>query len=125
MWQALEVCGSANLAASGIIGLGAGFEMGGAGGNFEGHINEPAIWYGTALSQSQLEDIYNSGGPALDLEDITGVPSPTNWFRSENAVWSGPDPGGVHYLMDDEMGTANKIRTNNMLQTSRSQNVPI
>lgn len=90
----------------------------------EGHLNEIAIWYGTALTQAQLEAIYNSGGPALDLENTSGIPVPTNYFRSENAAWSGPDPGGEHYLMDDETGSGNKIRTNNMPEASREQDVP-
>ncbi len=94
------------------------------GSTMEGHLNEIAIWYGTALTQAQLEAIYNSGGPALNLDTINGVPSPTNWFRSENAAWSGPDPGGEHYLMDDETGSGNKIRTNNMPEASREQDVP-
>ena len=112
---------SANHPQSGYITFGA---TGAATNHMGGHMNEIGIWYGTALSQSQLEDIYNSGGPALDLDTIDGVPSPTHWFRSENAVWSGPDPGGEHYLMTDEMGTGKKIRTNNMDEASRETDVP-
>lgn len=106
---------------SNTITLGATFAL---NNNLGGNLNEFALWYGTALTQTQLESIYNSGGPALDLTTISGLPTPTNWFRSENAVWSGPDPGGEHYLIDDEMGTGKKIRTNNMLESSRVNDVP-
>jgi hypothetical protein len=64
---------AANHAQSADITLGATYAVSGA---MEGHLNEIAIWYGTALTQTQLEAIYNSGGPALNLDTISGVPSP-------------------------------------------------
>lgn len=112
---------SANHAQSYYINLGSAGTL----SNFlGGNLNEIAFWYGTALTQAQVTSIYNAGGPALDLNTIDGLPSPTHWFRSENAVWSGPNPGGEHYLMDDEMGTPKKIRTNNMPESSKEEDVP-
>lgn len=107
---------SANHVQSDTITLGA---TNGLSDHTTGHINEIAIWYGTALSQAKLEDIYNSGGPALDLDNISGIPSPTNWFRSENATWDGTD-----YTMIDETGSGKNIKTNNMAEASREDDVP-
>lgn len=112
---------SANHAQSSSITLGATSVP---SNHTEGHINEIAVWYGTALSQGQLEDIYNSGGPALDLTDIDGLPSPTHWFRSENAVWDPSDPTDEHFIINDEMGTAKELKTNNMPEVSRDADVP-
>ena len=95
-------------------------------GELAGNLNEIAIWYGTALSQGDLATIYNTGAPAIDLKNIDGIPAPTNWFRSENAVWdpSPSNPSDAHYLMTDEMGTGKTIRTMNMSQSTRDSDVP-
>lgn len=106
------------------IFVGATNMMGSPAGTMSGNINEMALWYGDALTQAQVQDIYNSGGPALDLEDITGLPSPTLWFRSENAVWNNSDPTDEYFLMTDEMGSGKQIRTNNMPEASRDADVP-
>jgi hypothetical protein len=81
-----------------------------------GHINEPSIFYGHALSGSQLTDLYNSG-MATDLNENT--PTPTHWFRSENASWD-----GSKYTMNDEMETSLTMVTNNMEQDDKDSDVP-
>ena len=84
--------------------------------HMNGHINEPAIFYGQAFTNAELTDLYNSGA-ATDLNENT--PAPTNWFRSENATWD-----GSKYTMSDEMGTGITIISNNMEEEDRDSDVP-
>lgn len=84
--------------------------------NINGHINEFSIFYGQAFTNDELATLYNSGA-ATDLNENT--PTPTNWFRSENATWD-----GSNYTMTDEMGTGIAIVSNNMEQEDRDSDVP-
>lgn len=104
---------SANYGASGNIHLGSNYAESNIMG---GHINEPAIWMNYVASDSELLSLYNSGA-ATNLNSHSTVP--TNWFRSENAVWDGTD-----YTMTDEMGTGLTVKTDNMSQASRTTDVP-
>tara|TARA_B100000927_G_scaffold230525_1_gene190452 strand:- start:477 stop:1316 length:840 start_codon:yes stop_codon:yes gene_type:complete len=104
--------------------LGVTNEMGSPAGFYEGNINEFAMWYGTALDQDEVSRIYNSGGPAKDLENTVDLPVPTHYFRSENAIWNPSDPADEHYTVIDNMGTGKTIRTKNMPQSSIVDEVP-
>ena len=99
--------------ASGNIHLGTNYAE---NANIDGFINEPAIFIGYAASESELLGLYNSG-VATNLNNHSTVP--TNWFRSENAVWDGTD-----YTMTDEMGTGLTVKTENMDQVDRNTDVP-
>ena len=104
---------AANYGASGNIHLGSNYAESNIMG---GHINEPAIWMNYVASDAELLNLYNSGA-ATNLNSHSTVP--TNWFRSENAVWDGTD-----YTMTDEMGTGLTVKTDNMSQASRTTDVP-
>ncbi len=115
----------ANHGESTSLFLGATNEMGSTAGYYEGNINEFAMWYGIALDQVQVSSIYNSGGPAKDLENTNNLPVPTNYFRSENANWISTDPADEHYTVTDNMVAGKTIRTKNMPQSSIVSEVPI
>jgi len=104
---------AANHAISENIHLGTNFAE---SAPMEGNINEPAIFNGYVASDAELLNLYNSGA-ATDLNAHSTVP--TNWFRSENAIWD-----GSKYTMTDEMGTGKTIITNNMEQADRDSDVP-
>ena len=82
------------------------------------NINEFAVWGGHTLSPTEITEIYNSGAPN-DLKALPTAPSPTNWWRTENAVWN-----GTYYETADEMGAAPNLTTRNMAQASRVSDVP-
>ena len=82
----------------------------------EGHINEPAFFYGYYASDAELLDLYNSG-VATNLNNHSTVP--TNWFRSENATYDGTD-----WTVTDEMGTGKTVVSNNMEIGDRDSDVP-
>lgn len=103
----------ANSGASAIINLGSNNN---GESNINGNINEFSIFYGHAFTNTELATLYNSGA-ATDLNENT--PTPTNWFRSENATWD-----GSNYTMTDEMGTGIAIVSNNMEQEDRDSDVP-
>ena len=84
-----------------------------------GNINELAIW-NTYLTDTQILEIYNEG-TANDLKTLPTAPSPTNWYRSENANWV----GGSYYSTSDEMGNGAKLLTRNMAEGARVTDVPI
>jgi len=65
-------------------------------------VDEVAFWEGTALSQPQVEEIYNTGS-ALDMTTFTGT-APTHWLRMGDAPGDSggtPDDSGV---LIDQMG---------------------
>ena len=83
-----------------------------------GNINELAIWGSNALTDAQILEVYNSGS-ANDLTALPTAPSPTNWYRSENANWL-----GSYYETADEMGNGAKLMSRNMAEASRVNDVP-
>ena len=88
----------------------------------EGHLNEFAIFNGYYATDADITNLYNSGA-ATDLNTTLST-TPTNWFRSENAVWDNTDPADEHYDLTDEMGTGKTLRTYNMEQADRDSDVP-
>ncbi len=84
-----------------------------------GNINEFAVWGGHTLSPTEITEIYNNG-VANDLTSLPTAPSPTNWWRSENAVWN-----GTYYETPDEMGVGPNLDTSNMVEASRVNDVPV
>ena len=87
--------------------------------NLDGNLNEFAIWGGTALSSIEVNEVYNLG-TANDLKTLPTAPNPTNWYRSENALWL----GGAYYQTSDEMGNGAKLISRNMVEASRVNDVP-
>jgi hypothetical protein len=82
-----------------------------------GNINELAIWGSDILTDAQIQnDIYN-GGSATNLSALSTPP--TNWYRSENAIWQ-----GSYYTTSDEMGNGAKLLTRNMSEASIVNDVP-
>ena len=82
-----------------------------------GNINEVAIW-DSYLTDAQILEVYNNGS-ANDLKTLPTAPSPTNWYRSENANWL-----GGYYETADEMGNGAKLSSRNMAEASRVNDVP-
>lgn len=57
--------------------------------DFNGNINELAIWPQYAFTEAEVTAIYNNGKPT-NLEDTPGLSRlPSNWVRSENGTWDG------------------------------------
>lgn len=103
------------------IGTGAELSIGGdltGAHSIDGNVNEFAVWGSTALTQAQIDEVYNSGS-ANDLKTLPTAIPPTNWWRSEKATWL-----GSVFEMDDEMGTGLKLITRNMAEASRVNDVP-
>tara|TARA_R110002012_G_scaffold107446_7_gene249393 strand:+ start:2329 stop:3102 length:774 start_codon:yes stop_codon:yes gene_type:complete len=83
---------------------------------FPGHINEFAVWKNHTLGQSEVDSIYNSG-VANDLTTLSTPP--TNFFRSETAVY-----GGTNWEMTDVMGTGKILQSTNMDTSNKTTDVP-
>ncbi len=99
-------------------------ELGGTGTsgtiNFgNNYIDEVAIWNNTTLTETQSNELYNSGSPT-DLNNIaSGLAQPTTWLRmGENSVWN-----GFTWTMTDVNGGA-VLRAANMQESSRTTDVP-
>ena len=103
---------SANHPASTGINIGAGVSS----LFINGHINEFAVFYGTALSAADVTTLYNSG-TATDLNEFTTPP--TNWYRSENATWD-----GTKWTMPDANANGPNLESENMQEASRTNDVP-
>lgn len=84
---------------------------------YDGNINEFAVWDNHTLSQSEITEIYNSGGPAIDLNAINNPPS--SWYRSEEATWD-----GNRWTMTDKQGNETDMIGRNMQEGSRVNQVP-
>ena len=80
-------------------------------------INELSIW-DSVLSPTQVTEVYNNG-EANNLNDLPTASQPSNWWRSENAVWN-----GTNFNVPDENGSS-PITTSNMTQSSIVTDVPI
>lgn len=104
---------SANHAQSANLYLGS---RDGQTGYLNGLINEFSVFYGTALTMAEIVTLYNNG-KATNLNDFTT--SPTNWYRSENAVWN-----GTIWTMPDDKANGPNIESVNMQQTSLKNDVP-
>ena len=99
-------------------------ELGGTGTsgqiNFgNNYIDEFAVWNSTTLTQTQANELYNSGTPS-DLNNIaSGLAQPTTWFRmGEEATWN-----GLTWTMTDVNG-GTVLRAANMQESSRTTDVP-
>lgn len=51
---------------------------------FGGFVDEAAIWSGLAMTQAQINEAYNAGVAAIDLNTLTLSPKPTHYWRFEN-----------------------------------------
>ena len=99
-------------------------ELGGTGTsgtiNFgNNYIDEFAFWNNTTLTETQSNELYNSGSPT-DLNNIaSGLSQPTTWLRmGENATWD-----GTKWTMTDVNGSST-IRSIFMVESSRTTDVP-
>jgi len=99
-------------------------ELGGTGTsgqqNFgNNYIDEFAVWNSTTLTQTQANELYNSGTPS-DLNNIaSGLAQPTTWFRmGEEATWNGKT-----WTMTDVNGVYTN-RSVSMVEANRTTNVP-
>ncbi len=99
-------------------------ELGGTGTsgqqNFgNNYIDEFAVWNSTTLTQTQANELYNSGTPSNLNNIASGLTSPTTWFRmGEEATWN-----GFTWTMTDVNG-GTVLRAANMQESSRTTDVP-
>ena len=70
--------------------------------NFEGDIDEFAIWSGTD-QRANISEIYG-GGVAVDLNSLATAPSPTTWYRMGD--------GDTFPTLQDTNGSADLTMTN-------------
>ena len=83
----------------------------------EAFIDEYAVW-NSALTPTEVLEIYNSG-TASDLNNLpSGTANPQNWWRSENATFD-----GTNFSIPDVNGTF-PMTTSNMSASSISLDVP-
>jgi len=79
---------------------------------FTGKLDEVAVWSGTMLTPSEVNDLYNGGTPT-DLSTFSTPPS--NWWRM------GDNNGGTGTVLSDAIGSASATLING---TSYSTDVP-
>jgi hypothetical protein len=73
-----------------------------------GNLDEFSIW-NTALSQSEVTEIYNSGTPN-DLATHSGAAALVNWWRmGEEAIF---DPAAPEWTIPDQVGSNDGISAN-------------
>tara|TARA_R110001592_G_scaffold317857_1_gene594823 strand:+ start:638 stop:1432 length:795 start_codon:yes stop_codon:yes gene_type:complete len=88
--------------------------FGGVSGNFKGNADEIAI-FDSALSASEVSDIYNSGVP----NDVSVIPHLKGWWRNG-------DPNGTAAFptIEDESSNSNNGIMNGMLSSDIVTDVP-
>ena len=90
--------------------------------NWNGNMDEIAVWNGTTLSAAQVTSVWNGGAPG-DLDAITGLASPTHWWRmGEN---NSPSAGvGISAVTDMGTGGNNLTQSTAANQPVASTSVP-
>jgi len=75
---------------------------------FPGQISNPAVWSGTALTSTQVAEIYNQGRPS-NLHNFSGT-APTSWWQ----IGSNSSFNSSTWTCLDEIGTNNAVSSANM-----------